>query len=75
MSLDILKLQTIISNQKKKLEEYFTNIKKEQDRILQQEQSAKEAAEAAKAAEAPAATAATAATPAAKTPAKAPAKK
>ncbi len=39
---------------KKELEEYFSKIKKEQDKILQQEQAAKESAEAAKAAETPA---------------------
>ncbi len=58
---------------KKELEEYFSKIKKEQDKLLQQEQAAKEAAEAAKAAETPAVAAtAPAATPApaAKTPAK-----
>jgi large subunit ribosomal protein L11 len=54
------------SDKKKKLDEYFAKIKKEQDKILQQEQAAKEAAEA-KATETPAA--ATPAT-AAKTPAK-----
>jgi large subunit ribosomal protein L11 len=59
-------------DKKEKLDEYFAKIKKEQDKILQQEQAAKEAAEA-KLAETPAT--ATAATPAAKTPAKAPAKK
>jgi len=58
-------------DKKKKLDEYFAKIKKEQDKILQQEQAAKEAAET-KAAETPAATTATVA---AKTPAKAPAKK
>ena len=42
------------SDKKKKLDEYFAKIKKEQDKILQQEQAAKEAAEA-KAAETPAA--------------------
>ncbi len=58
---------------KKRLDEYFAKIKKEQDKILAQEQAAK-AAEEAKAAETPAT--ATAAAPAAKTPAaKAPAKK
>jgi large subunit ribosomal protein L11 len=41
------------SDKKKKLDEYFAKIKKEQDKILQQEQAAKEAAEA-KAAETPA---------------------
>ena len=55
------------SDKKKKLEEYFAKIKKEQDKILQQEQAAKEAAEA-KAAETPAT--ATPATTPAKTPAK-----
>jgi hypothetical protein len=35
-------------DKKKKLGEYFANIKKEQDKILQQEQAAKESAEAAK---------------------------
>jgi len=58
-------------DKKKKLDEYFAKIKKEQDKILQQEQAAKEAAET-KAAETPAATTATVA---AKTPAKAPVKK
>jgi large subunit ribosomal protein L11 len=63
-------------DKKKKLEEYFANIKKEQDKVLQQEQAAKEQAEAAKAAETPAAAPTAAATePAAKTPAKTPAKK
>jgi large subunit ribosomal protein L11 len=61
------------ADKKKKLEEYFANIKKEQDKVLQQEQAAKESAEAAKAAETPAA-AATTATPA-KTPTKTPVKK
>ena len=62
-------------SKKKQLEEYFSKIKKEQDKILQQEQAAKEAAET-KAAETPAAAAATpAAATAAKTPAKASAKK
>jgi large subunit ribosomal protein L11 len=56
------------SDKKKKLGEYFANIKKEQDKILQQEQAAKESAEAAKAAETPAAATTTA-------PAKTPAKK
>jgi large subunit ribosomal protein L11 len=57
-------------DKKKKLDEYFAKIKKEQDKILQQEQAAKEAAET-KAAETP-----VAATPTtAKTPAKASAKK
>jgi len=41
------------ADKKKELEEYFAKIKKEQDKILQQEQAAKEAAEA-KAAETPA---------------------
>jgi len=50
-------------DKKKKLDDYFAKIKKEQDKILQQEQAAKEAAEA-KAAETPAT--ATATTPAAK---------
>lgn len=54
-------------DKKKMLDEYFAKIKKEQDKILQQEQAAKEAAEA-KAAETPAA--ATAAKPAEKAPAK-----
>jgi len=64
-------------DKKKKLEEYFSKIKAEQDKVLQQEQAAKESAEAAKAAETPI----TATTPAVdaktpvKTPAKAPAKK
>jgi len=58
-------------DKKKKLDEYFAKIKKEQDKILQQEQAAKEAAET-KAAETPAATTATVA---AKTPAKTPVKK
>jgi large subunit ribosomal protein L11 len=56
------------SDKKKRLEAYFANIKKEQDKILQQEQAAKESAEAAKAAETPAAATTTA-------PAKTPAKK
>jgi large subunit ribosomal protein L11 len=56
-------------DKKKKLGEYFANIKKEQDKILQQEQVAKESAEAAKAAETPATTTAPVATTA-KTPAK-----
>ncbi len=55
------------ADKKKNLEEYFAKIKKEQDKILQQEQAAKEA-EAAKAAETPAAVAAP--VTAAKTPAK-----
>jgi hypothetical protein len=65
------------ANKKKELDEYFAKVKKEQDKLLQQEQAAKEASEAAKAAEAPAATAApaTATATTAKTPAKAPAKK
>jgi len=54
------------AEKKKKLEEYFAKIKKEQDKILQQEQAAKEAAEA-KAAETPATVTTTAV---AKTPAK-----
>ncbi len=54
-------------DKKKRLEEYFAKIKKEQDKILQQEQAAKEAAEA-KAAETPAT--ATVAKPAEKAPAK-----
>ena len=67
-------ISTTSPDKKKRLDEYFAKIKKEQDKILQQEQAAKEAAET-KAAETPAtATAATAAT-SAKTPAKAPAKK
>jgi len=57
------------AGKKKELDEYFTKVKKEQDKLLQQEQAAKEAAETAKAAEAPAAAATPAATPA-KTPAK-----
>jgi len=67
-------------SKKKKLEEYFSKVKKEQDKILQQEQAAKEAAETqaaeTKTAETPAA-AAVATTPAvaAKAPVKAPAKK
>jgi large subunit ribosomal protein L11 len=61
-------------DKKKNLEEYFANVKKEQDKILQQEQVAKEQAEAAKAAETPATATAPAATPAA-TPPKTPAKK
>ncbi len=56
------------SEKKKQLDEYFAKIKKEQDKILQQEQAAKEAAEATKATETPAA--ATAAKPAEKAPAK-----
>lgn len=63
-------ITTTSPDKKKKLGEYFANIKKEQDRILQQEQAAKEQAEAAKAAETPAASATPAATTAAKTPAK-----
>ncbi len=58
------------SSKKKELDEYFAKIKKEQDKLLQQEQAAKESAEAAKAAEAPAAAATAAAKPAEKTPAK-----
>ncbi len=54
-------------DKKKMLDEYFAKIKKEQDKILQQEQAAKEAAEA-KAAETPAAPAV--AKPAEKAPAK-----
>ena len=60
-------------DKKKKLDEYFANIKKEQDKILQQEQVAKEASDAAKAAETPAVATTTAV--AAKTPAKTSAKK
>ena len=56
------------ADKKKELEEYFSKIKKEQDKILQQEQAAKESAEAAKAAETPA-------TAVAKPAEKAPAKK
>ncbi len=74
--IDSIKTETS-PDKKKKLDEYFDKVKKEQEKILQQEQAAKEAAEAAKAAETPAAaatttaaTAPTAATPAAKTPAK-----
>jgi hypothetical protein len=47
---------------KKELDEYFSNVKKEQDRMIKQEQAAKESAEAA----------AKAATPTASTPAVAP---
>jgi len=59
---------TTSPDKKNKLEEYFSKIKKEQDKILQQEQAAKEAAEATKAAETPAVAAA--AKPAEKTPVK-----
>ncbi len=62
------------ANKKKELDEYFAQIKKEQDKVLQQEQAAKESAEAAKAAETPAATPAPTTT-AIKTPTKTPAKK
>ena len=61
-------------DKKKRLEEYFSKIKAEQDKVLQQEQAAKESAEAAKAAETPATAAVPAATPA-KTSAKPPPKK
>jgi large subunit ribosomal protein L11 len=71
--INAMKTETSESK-KKELDEYFSKIKKEQDKLLQQEQAAKESAEAAKAAETPVATAAPAAA-AAKTPAKAPAKK
>jgi large subunit ribosomal protein L11 len=62
------------SDKKKRLEEYFANVKKEQDKILQQEQAAKEQAEAAKAAETPATATTPSATPST-TPVKTPAKK
>ena len=55
-------------DKKKDLDEYFAKIKKEQDKILQQEQAAKEASDAAKAAETPAT--ATVTKPAEKTAAK-----
>jgi len=42
---------------KKELEEYFSKIKKEQDKLIKQEQAAKDSAEAAKKESAPAATA------------------
>jgi len=61
-------ISTTSPDKKKRLEGYFANIKKEQDKILQQEQAAKDSAEVAKAAETPVATPA-------KTPAKIPAKK
>jgi len=73
--INAMKTETSESK-KKELDEYFAKVKKEQDKVLQQEQAAKEASEAAKAAEAPAAAApAAAATTTAKTPAKTPAKK
>jgi large subunit ribosomal protein L11 len=53
------------AEKKKALEDYFSGIKKEQDKLIKQEQAAKESAEAAAKAAAPAAT----------TPAAAPAKK
>jgi len=62
------------ASKKKELDEYFAKIKKEQDKVLQQEQAVKEASDAAKAAETPAAATPAAATPT-KTPAKTPAKK
>lgn len=64
--------KTDVSPEKKKrLEESFSKIKKEQDKLLQQEQAAKAAEETKAAAEAPAAVAATAEKkPAEKTPAK-----
>jgi len=74
--------KTVTSHEKKKeLDEYFSKVKKEQDKLIKQEQAAKETEEAAKkeaAATAPAATATAtpaAAIPAAKAPAKAAAKK
>ena len=68
--------KTVPSEEKKKrLEESFAKIKKEQDKLLQQEQAAK-AAEETKAAEAaPSAVATPEKKPAEKTPAKTPAKK
>jgi large subunit ribosomal protein L11 len=65
-------------DKKKRLEESFSKIKKEQDRILQQEQAAKAAEETKAASEAVAPTTAAATTekkPAEKAPAKTPAKK
>ncbi|VVB83658.1 50S ribosomal protein L11 [uncultured archaeon] len=55
---EINAMKTETSPEKKKeLEAYFSKIKKEQDKLLQQEQAAKAAAEEAKTAEAPAASA------------------
>lgn len=59
----------MLEDKKKNLEEYFAKVKKEQDKIIQQEQAAKAAAES-KAAETATPAAATAAKPAEKTPAK-----
>ncbi|OGJ16151.1 hypothetical protein A3K74_02895 [Candidatus Pacearchaeota archaeon RBG_13_33_26] len=64
---EINQMITITPPEKKKeLEEYFSKIKKEQDKIIQQEQAAKAAEEAAKATEAAATTAPAAATAASK---------
>jgi large subunit ribosomal protein L11 len=63
------------AEKKKQLAESFAIIKKEQDKILQQEQAAKASEEAAKLAEATPAAAATATPTQEKAPAKAPAKK
>jgi large subunit ribosomal protein L11 len=66
----------VSEDKKKQLEEYFSIVKKEQDRILQQEQAAKAAEETKAAAEAaPAATAVASATTEKKTAEKTPAKK
>ena len=64
------------ASKKKLIDEYYSKVKKEQDKILQQEQAASKAAEETKAAETPAVAVAAAktATPV-KAPAKAPAKK
>jgi large subunit ribosomal protein L11 len=66
------------ATKKKEIEEYFSKVKKEQDKLIKQEQAAKETAEAEKkeaAATTPSAATPTAAAPAAKAPAKAAAKK
>jgi large subunit ribosomal protein L11 len=75
---EINSIKTETSPEKKKqLDEFYSKIKKEQDKLQQQEQAAKAAEETKAAAEAPVAAAAakTAAPTATKAPAKAPAKK
>jgi large subunit ribosomal protein L11 len=72
---EINAMKTETSAEKKKsLDEFYSKVKKEQDKLQQQEQAAKAAEETKAAAEVPVATA-VATAPAAKAPAKAPAKK